>query len=187
MWPTLAKLAARTETQGPGCRDWLQWLAAVFGAASLHTLLPSALAQQLLLLQLEPPMLRLPSVRFLVAAASEMSTCCWGRMEDAPSFGPLCHAYGKHAVSRILCGAQLCTGGLVMGGYGRLPGLCADPFKVFFHPCTLRLLSDSPCQNSTLRLRCRVSCACSGNLAEPCKEQQPFYRTCPQRCQRVSS
>ena len=64
MSPTPAELASRTETLGPGCRDWLQWLAAVFGAASLQTLLPSALAQQLLLLQLEghwraskPPML----------------------------------------------------------------------------------------------------------------------------------
>lgn len=59
-----AELAPRTGTLGPGCCDWVQWLAAVFGAADLQTLLPSALAQQLLLLQLEghwmasmPPML----------------------------------------------------------------------------------------------------------------------------------
>lgn len=59
-----AELALRTDTPGPGCCDWLRWLAAVFGAASLQALLPSDLAQQLLLLQLEghwrawkPPML----------------------------------------------------------------------------------------------------------------------------------
>ena len=44
-----------------------------------------------------------------------------------------------------------------MAGYGltqraasnvRISGLCADPFKVIFNPCTLGLLSDSPCQIS---------------------------------------